>query len=71
VARLVDVQNTPELRRDALVALDKDELQLDGILDENGEVDDDQPMHIQRVGEGAYLVRAVTDNSLPELSELI
>ncbi len=54
-----------------LVALDKDELQLDGILDENGEVDDDQPMHIQRVGEGAYLVRAVTDNSLPELSEII
>ena len=53
-----------------LVALDKDELQMDGILDENGEADDEQPMHIQRVDEGVYLVRAVTDNSLPEISEI-
>ncbi|MCL9817022.1 hypothetical protein [Natronocalculus amylovorans] len=53
-----------------LVALDRDELQMDGVLDGQGAVPDDQPMHIQRVGKACYLVRAVNEDGLPDLDEV-
>ena len=48
-----------------LVALDKDELQLDGILPEDESTD--QQVYVQRVGEGAWLVRPLVDGELPDL----
>lgn len=53
-----------------LVSLDKDELRIDGVVDENGDIPDSQEMHVQRVGKGAYLVRAVNDHGIPELGEV-
>jgi hypothetical protein len=53
----------------ATVSLDKGELELDGLLDD-GEIPAGQKMHLQRVGEGAYLVRAVTDDGLAELDDV-
>ena len=52
------------------VTLDKGDLALDGFVDENGEIDETE-MHIQRLGRGAYLVRAVEDGNVPELGELV
>jgi len=53
-----------------LVALDKDELEMDGFVDSEGEIPDDQPMHIQRLSDGAWLVRGVTEDGIPELPEM-
>ncbi|NHN46966.1 hypothetical protein G9464_05060 [Halostella sp. JP-L12] len=50
------------------VSLDNDDLRLDGIFADNGDVPANQEMHVQRVGEGAYLVRAVDDGSVPDVS---
>ena len=47
------------------MALDKDELQLDGILPEDESTD--QQVCVQRVGEGAWLVRPLVDGELPDL----
>ena len=52
------------------VTLDKGDLALDGFVDENGAIDETE-MHIQRLGRGAYLVRAVDDGDVPELGELV
>jgi hypothetical protein len=61
---LRDHEGTP------LVALDKDELAMDDVVTDDG-IPDEQKMHIQRVGEGAYLVRAVDPESgLPDVTEL-
>ena len=49
------------------VSLSKDELQLDGIVTDDGEIPDDQEMYVNRIGEGAYLVRAVEDGDVPEV----
>jgi len=54
----------------ATVSLDKGELELDGILTDEGEIPENQKMHLQRVGEGAYLIRAVTDDGLAKLDEV-
>ena len=48
------------------VTLDKGDLKLDGLVDEHGNIRE-QEMHIQRVGPGAYLVRAVDDGAVPEI----
>ena len=50
------------------MTLDKGELGMDGVLDE-GEIPRDQRMHVQRLGRGVYVVRAVTDGGIPELPE--
>jgi hypothetical protein len=61
---LRDHEGTP------LVALDRNELAMDDVVDEDG-VPDQQKMHIQRVGEGAYLVRAVDpEDGIPDVTEL-
>ncbi|SEK90767.1 hypothetical protein [Haloferax larsenii] len=62
--KLCDREGTPT------VSLDKDELRMDGIIDESGEIPDSQEMHVQRVGKGAYLVRAVSANGIPELDRV-
>lgn len=48
------------------VTLDKGDLKLDGMVDENGNIRE-QEMHIQRIGEGAYLVRVVKEGSVPDI----
>jgi len=53
-----------------IVALDKDELQMDGVLGMDGEIPDEQSMHIQRVGKRAWVIRAVNDDGIPELGEV-
>ena len=63
--KLRDHDGTP------LVALDKDELQMDSVLSEDGEIPDEQQMHVQRLGEGAYLVRSVTEDQMRPLSEVM
>jgi len=49
------------------VTLDKGDLRLDGFVDEDGDILE-QEMHVQRVGEGAYLVRAVNDGTVCDVS---
>lgn len=49
------------------VSLSKDELQLDGIVTDDGEIPSDQEMYVNRIGEGTYLVRAVEDGDVPEV----
>lgn len=63
--KLRDHDGTP------LVALDKDELRMDNVLADDGDVPDDQQMHVQRLGEGAYLVRSVTEDQMRPLSEVM
>ncbi|MWV63304.1 hypothetical protein GRS48_00450 [Halorubrum sp. JWXQ-INN 858] len=58
--KLVDCDGTPR------VTLDKGELGMDGVLDD-GEIPNDQRMHVQRLDRGVYVVRAVTDGGIPEL----
>jgi len=62
--KLRDHDGTP------LVALDKDELQMDGVIDENGEIPDDKQIHVQRLSQGSYIVRDVTDEGIAELNEV-
>ncbi|WP_327051136.1 hypothetical protein [Halomicrococcus gelatinilyticus] len=63
--KLRDHDGTP------LVALDKDELRIDNVLSDDGEIPDDQQMHVQRLGEGADLVRSVTEDQMRPLSEVM
>jgi hypothetical protein len=63
--KLSDRDGTPT------VSLDKGDLQLDGIVDEDGEIPENQRMHVQRLGSGAYLVRAVTDDGVTEVSDVL
>jgi hypothetical protein len=53
-----------------LVALDSEELEVDGVIDPDGEIPDEKQVHVQRLDEGAYLVRDVSDEDgiadLPE-----
>jgi len=53
-----------------LVALDRDELQMDGILPEDEDESVDQLMHIKRMSEGAWLIRPVVDGGPPDLGPL-
>jgi len=53
-----------------VVALDRDELEADGVLTEDGEVPDGQQVHIQRLTEGAFIVQVPTDG-LRDLDELV
>ncbi|MBP1921834.1 hypothetical protein J2751_000831 [Halorubrum alkaliphilum] len=62
--KLVDCDGTPR------VTLDKGELGVDGVLDE-GEIPADQHMHVQRLSRGVYVVRAVDDDGIPELPEVV
>jgi len=50
------------------IALPKDDLRRDGLLDD-GKIPSDQLVHIDRLGEGTWVVRAVDDRDVPELSE--
>ncbi|WP_256545924.1 hypothetical protein [Halobellus inordinatus] len=62
--KLRDHDGTP------LVALDKDELEMDGVIDEDGEIPADKQIHVQRLDEGTYIVRDVTDEGISELNEV-
>lgn len=62
--KLRDHDGTP------LVALEKGDLAVDGVI-EDEEVPDDQEMHVQRLGERGYLVRAVEDGEIPDVDELL
>jgi len=50
------------------VALDPGDLQVDGLMDD-GEIPDDQEMHVQRLASGVYMVRAVSEGQIPEMQE--
>jgi hypothetical protein len=56
-----------------LVALDADELASDGVITKNGQIPEKKQVHVQRVSEGAYLIRdvdeenGIVDLDLPEL----
>lgn len=63
--KLRDHNGTP------LVALDKDELRMDGVIDEDGGIPAEKQIHVQRLAEGAYIVRDVTDEGLAELVDLL
>ncbi len=63
--KLCDRDGTP------VVSLDKDELRLDGIVGADGEISDEQEMYINRIGEGAYLVRAVDGDDVPEVDDAL
>ena len=52
------------------VTIDKQHLQLDGLVDEDGSICE-ADAHTQRVGERAYLVRFPVDGEVPSLSELV
>lgn len=54
-----------------MVSLDKDELRLDGIVTGDGEIPEEQEMYINRVAEGAYLVRAVDGDDVPEVEDAL
>lgn len=62
--KLIDRDGTPT------VSLDKDVLELDGIM-EGGEVPEGQRVHVQRRGKGVYVIRAVDENGIPELPEAL
>ena len=51
------------------VTLDKDDLRVDGYVGEDGTIEE-QDLHVQRLGKGAYLVRAVQDGTVPPLADL-
>lgn len=53
------------------VSLDKGDLQLDGLVDEDGDTPENQMMHVQRLGQRVYLVRAVRDGSVPDVDNLL
>ncbi|WP_256394228.1 hypothetical protein [Natronoarchaeum rubrum] len=63
--KLCDRDGTP------VVSLDKDELRLDGIVGADGEIPEEQEMYINRVAEGAYLVRAVDGDDVPEIDDAL
>ncbi len=52
------------------VTLDKGDLALDGYVDENGTIEETE-VHVQRLDQGTYLVRAVDDGEVAELDKLI
>ncbi|SNZ12391.1 hypothetical protein SAMN06269185_1686 [Natronoarchaeum philippinense] len=54
-----------------MVSLDKRELRLDGIVDADGEIPQDQKKYVNRVAEGAYLVRAVDGDDIPEVGDAL
>ena len=62
--KLRDHDGTP------LVALDKDELEMDGVIGEDGEIPANKQIHVQRLDEGTYIVRDVTDEGISELNEV-
>lgn len=51
------------------VTLNKDDLRLDGMVDEEGNICE-QEMHVQRLSRGAYLVRAVENGTVPEVQKV-
>lgn len=62
--KLCDREGTPT------VSLDRDELRMDGIIEGDGTIPDDQEMYINRLEEGIYLVRAVDDGDVPDLPDI-
>lgn len=52
------------------VSLARDELRMDGVIKDDGTIPDDQKMYINRLGEEAYLIRAVDGSEIPELHDL-
>ena len=52
------------------VTLDKQDLRLDGVIDEEGNFTEKE-VHVQRLARGAYIVRAVENGQVPALEELV
>jgi len=70
---LVEVDGVQKLvNRDGsgTVTIDKQHLQLDGLVAEDGSICE-ADAHTQRVGERAYLVRFPEDGEVPSLLELV
>lgn len=54
------------------VTLDKDHLRRDGVLDADGSIPDDRQLLVERVEEGAYLVRVIESvEEIPEAGEVL
>jgi hypothetical protein len=43
------------------VTLPKDDLRLEGLLDENGEVDGEHHIHVDRIGDGEWTLELVEE----------
>ena len=52
-----------------LVALPKDGLGRDGVLDDDGSIPGGQPVVVDRLGRRVYLVRIVDDAQVPDAEE--
>lgn len=52
-----------------LVTIPKKYLERDDVLDDDGDVPDEQRLTVDRLGRRAYLVRLTDGGSLPELHE--
>lgn len=53
------------------ITLENGEIGLGGVLDERESDSDGSAYHIQRLSRGVYVVRAVDDDGIPELLEVI
>lgn len=51
------------------VALDKGDLEVDDVLDESGDVPDDQRVHYQRLAPRVYVIRVPRGGTIPEFQE--
>ncbi|QZP37067.1 hypothetical protein [Halobaculum magnesiiphilum] len=52
-----------------LVTLPKDGLERDGVLDDDGEIPEQQNLVVDRLGRRVYLVRLVDDARVPDAEE--
>lgn len=53
------------------ISLDKGDLRLDGIVDADGSIRGEQEMHVQRLGRGSYLVRAVDEDGVADMEDVL
>ena len=51
------------------VTIPKDDLDRDGLVDDDGELPDDQHVVVDRLDEGCYAIRFVDSGDVPELAE--
>jgi hypothetical protein len=61
---LIDHDGTPR------VTLPRGELELDGVLDDDGSIPENQQMHVQRLTRGAWIVQTPTDG-IRDLDDLV
>ena len=56
-------------RTSAGVTLPRDDLRLEGLIDEDGEIDDEQQLVVEREGPGKWVVETVDPDSFPNLND--